>query len=248
MLKYESKLTYDDEIITKSDSILTLECATEDLNIFGMLKLSNEVVKTLEFVRQQDGYYRARLIITEEDINYIVDNTFLITVVDQGLSRKSNKVTLKFDLSTVRLNIKQKVSKELTEVKLQLKELEQKLNAVLTKHRVLGINISDYSYAKKGMIPVAIDDKGNFVLAFPFTNTINKVNGIESVDQEVTVTADVIPYSESANLKEKMEAIINAISQVNSAVQTLTETQTTLINKVANLETEVAALQENPII
>jgi len=256
MLKYNKKLTYDGTVIKEADSILTLQCTfctngtvcQSDCSLFAIFELSNGVSKTLEFVRQGDSF-KGRLVITEEDLDYITDNKLYVKTVNQDLSRNSNKVTLKFDVSTIKLNVKRKLSKEIQELTLKIKSLEKRIETITKNHRLLDIKITDYSYIKKGMIPVAIDDKGNFAAAFPFTNTINQVNGVESVDQKVTIKAADIPYADDeVTVFDKTQLIIGAIVQINNALNAVKDTQKDLLNRVQQLEILIETYLENPII
>ena len=66
MLTYDGKLHYDGTIITKADSIISLEMV-EDVACFGILTLSNEVTKvstvhqTREHLIRQDLSYLKKI-------------------------------------------------------------------------------------------------------------------------------------------------------------------------------------------
>ena len=248
MLTYDGKkLSYDQTVIKTADITLPLQYS-EEANIFGILEMSNQVLKTIEFVKC-DGLYKGRLVIDENDIDFIYENKFSIKTASQTFSGQSNKIKLLFDLSTIKLNVKRKTSREVQELKLQIKALEEKINSIVKNHRLLNINITDYSYVQKGMVPVADDNKGNFVLAYPFSNTINKINGIESADQEILLTGESIPYKEDdVSITEKIQMLIYAISQINSALIVVKDTQKQLLDKVSELEITLQTYLENPVI
>ena len=246
MLTYDGKLHYDGTIITKADSIISLEMV-EDVACFGILTLSNEITKVIQFIRQGDSY-KARLILLEEDIPYINDNILYLNLIDNSLVKKTDKIKLIFDSPTVQLNVKRKISKEIQELTMKIKDLENQISNLTKNHRLMGLKLPDLSYIKKGMIPVAADDKGNFIAAYPFEDSINKINGLDSVSREILITAKDIPFDETRSIADVMIALGLAINQVNLSVETLATLQQDLLAKLTEVELKLDEHLGTPII
>ena len=68
MLKYKDNILTIDSTITSHDTILKL-ISDIDCVIAGLIEFSNKSYKTLNFVKE-NNYYKARLLITQEDRPY----------------------------------------------------------------------------------------------------------------------------------------------------------------------------------
>ena len=245
-LTYDGKLKYNGTIIKKSDQVIKLKMDM-DVDCFGVFTLSNDVIKTIQFVKQGDIYH-GRLIITEDDLPFIKTNKFQIKVIDNCMTQTSNDIVLFFDEPTIQLSISKVYSREVHALTLKIKALETDIKNLTSNHRLMGIKLTDTSYIKKGMVPVASDDKGNFIAAYPFEDSINKINGKDSVSREITLTAQDIPFDDTRSLAEVLTALGLAINQVNLSVNTLSEIQQDLLQKLTEVELKLEEHLGTPII
>jgi hypothetical protein len=245
-LTYDGKLNYNGGIIKKADEVIKLRMDM-DVDCFGVFTLSNDVVKTIQFIKQGDVYH-GRLVITEDDLPFIKTNKFQIKIIDNCMSKTSNDVVLFFDEPTIQLTISKTCSREVHALALKIKALETDIKNLTANHRLIGIKITDTSYIKKGMVPVAADDKGNFIAAYPFEDSINKINGLESVNRELLIGAKDIPFDDTRKISEVMTALGLAINQVNLSVEAIATLQQDLLNKITEVELRLDEHLGTPII
>ena len=128
MLKYKDNTLTITSTITSHDTILKL---TSDIDcvIAGVLELSNKSYKTLNFIKEND-YYKARLLITQEDLPYLNGSTFAIVAIDVNTSKASNKVPIKFDVIKISKTIKVASSTDIKDMQIKLTQLETAIEKI----------------------------------------------------------------------------------------------------------------------
>ena len=126
MLKFKHNLLSAEPFsIDSPDYIFQLTTDTPDCNYFGVITLTNKVVKTLQFIKF-NSIFKARLLLDTEDLNYLRGATLKLISVSAEFSKESNLIALNFDINKIKLTIKQETSKEILELKKQIASLTTK--------------------------------------------------------------------------------------------------------------------------
>lgn len=241
-----NKLSSSEFIIEEPNSILQLDTDVLDCNYFGLITFSNQVIKTIQFVKTNDSF-KARLSLTEEDLPYLTGVSLKLLSVSSSFSKESNQIPIIFDINKIKLSIKQKVSKDLVEFKKELNQLQERLNTLSLGKLVPNVNIANKNYIQPGMILVAIDN-GNFMAAYPFADVITKVNGQQAVDGVVEIDASMIQYNKERTIEEQLEVIGTAIAAQNTALKTISSEVNSIKQKLADLTVKVETHLDNGII
>lgn len=248
MLKYENNLLkLKNKNITSSDSIIKLESDVE-ASILGVLILSDGSKKVIEFVKADD-HYLARLIITEEDIHLLSASKFYIELINAEFQKSSNLVSFKFNIESIKLDIKKRISDEYKELLTRFAKLESKVNDLKTSKVLDGVNIVNKTLIQPGMIPVAIDNKGNFVALYPFANNITEVNGQHAVNGVVVVNASMIEYKlKGISVETALQNQADAIVALKNVLDEIVESQKDISNRLNNLDYKIEQHINNGII
>ena len=247
MLHYKNNiLSIDSFIIDSHDTILTLTTDTPDCNYFGALILSNKVIKTLQFTKVNNTF-KARLIVYQEELNFLNGALFKLISVSSAFSKESNLIELKFNTNKIALTIKQSVSKEILEVHKKLSEISDRVNTLALSKVVPNVSIINKDLIKPGMMLVAVDE-GNFMAAYPFADIVTKVNGQQAVDGVVEIDASMIKYNQDRTLKLQLE-VLNKAFKANLKVLGTLQAEINKIKKdVGDLTVKVETHLDNGII
>ena len=243
------KLSLNQEVISSADSIISL---TSDIHcvIFGVLELSNGVKKIIQFIRENEesNLYRARLVISESDFSLLDSSTFYLELHNGELSQKTNVVQLEFDKEKIKLNLKKQIANEFKEILTNLKKLDERVTALTTGKVLQSIAISNKNNIQQGMIPVAIDDKGNFVAMYPFADLISSINGQHGVDGAIKIDAAMIEYKIEKTIKQALDDHAEAIVSVKQLVDQVIENQNELRDRVDEIDVRLETHINNGII
>ena len=247
MLKYENNLLkLISKNITSSDSIIKLE-SDVDASILGVLILSDGSKKVIEFVKS-DGYL-ARLILTESDLPLLSNSKFYIELINSEFHKTSNLVLFKFDIDSIKLDIKKRISDEYKELLTRIAKLENKVNDLKTSKVLDGVSIVNKALIRPGMIPVAIDNIGNFVALYPFANNITEVNGQHAVNGVVVVDASMIEYKlKGITVETALQNQADAIVALKNVLDQIVESQKDISNRLNNLDYKIEQHINNGII
>lgn len=231
MLTLRNKeLIYSGSQIVSSDTVLNLE-SDYDCKILGVLDLSNGDNKIIEFTKI-DGLYMGRIIVNVDDINYIKDNSFKLILISGKLSEETNSVKLSFDIQKVKTDIKVVSSNEIEELRKKVASLESVIDSI-KKGNVLGqLPITNKKFIKPGMIPVALDEDGNFSAEYPFANHVTKVNGQSAVDGAVKIDSGMIKYSNEKSVELVIKELSDIVIQLNELMQVVINNQKEIRNKL----------------
>jgi hypothetical protein len=189
-------LSYDQQVVVDSSDYLIKLKSEIEASFIGQLTLTNNVIKVLFFVKQGD-YYKGRLIINENEVPYLSGSNLRIKVYNETFKSETLPVKLNFDLKAIQINTKKFKVQEYEDVMTNVYKLEAKLDKLISDGVLKGIKINSGELVKKGMVPVAIDNKGNYIPAYPFANIIKEVNGLEAVDEKLWLTAGDIKLPDS---------------------------------------------------
>lgn len=239
-------LSIDKLFIQSADSIIVLNTDVLNSEYLGILTLTNNTTKTIQFVRFEN-IFKARLCICEEDLEHLQGSTIKLISISSSFTKESNAVKIDFDINKIKLNIKQKSSKELIELRKDLIKMQSQLEALSLGKLVPTVNIANKDYIKPGMILVAIDN-GNFMAAYPFADVIKEVNGQQAIDGVVEIDASMIKYNIERTIAEQLDIIGQGVLKQNEVIKTLSEQVVTLSKRVADIDIELATHLDNGII
>lgn len=248
MLKLKNSVLSTDKnfIISEQDTIIELNSDIDTL-IFGVFTLSNKTKKTIQFIQYNDSK-KARLLLAEEDLPLLNKATFSLHLVSDTGTFITNSIPVLFDTDSLKLNITRKASTDLLEALKALKLLEAKVNSIVTNHRLVGVNITNTDYIQPGMIPVAIDNKGNFIAQYPFANIVTNVNGQVAVDGVVNIDASMIKYNQEIMLDYYIKQLAESIKAVSDYAKTISQTLFSTIESLQDLRLKVETHLDNGLI
>lgn len=248
MIKYKDGVLTLTSTISSHDTILKL---TSDIDciVAGLLELSNKSYKTFDFIKE-NNYYKARLLISQEDLPYLGNATFCIALIDTNTSKVSNKVPINFDVAKITKSIKLASSNDIKEMKIKLSQLESTINKMANNNftfKSTNIPIEGFDYIKPGMIPVAIDNKGNCMFQYPFSNIITEINGQKTVNSAIMLVAKDIPI-EQTNVEHAIKSHTEAIKELNNLIKTVSSELKSTKNKLASIEQALIQHTDSSII
>lgn len=247
MLTFKNNiLTSKQFTIDKADFILELKPDILDCEYFGIITLSNKTTKTIQFIKF-DSIFKARLIIAEEELSLLNDSTFKLLSVSSTFSKESNSIKLVFNIDKIKLFVKQSVSKEVSELKKALLQLESRLEALSLGKLIPSVNISNKDYIKPGMTLVALDN-GNFMAAYPFADIVKKINGQHAVDGVVEIDSSMIKYTVERTIEQQLKSLGEVIKVQNDTIKTLAGEILSLSERVSKISIKLETHLDNGII
>lgn len=233
MFKYDKELEYNGEILESSDTTLSLK-APDDAHYFGILKLREGVTKTLVFVKTQDKF-KARLALDHEEFQLLPDEPeFHIEINASEFKKQSNTVVLKIDRDKMKLDLKRRSNKQYLECMREVKKVNEKLEHALNGNLLSGIKISNKNSIRTGMVPVAVDSKGNFVATRPFADIVREVNGIRAFNESIEITPKDIPFKDKT-LEKQLQDIGQTMVSLHKFTAELSDNLSELNKKLNEL-------------
>lgn len=246
MIEYNnSELIINNLIIESADTLLRLQ-SDIDCILVGVIQLANGITKTVPFTKTT-CYHTARLIISEEEFKYFTSPKMSLVAIEGESYKQSPSVPLPVNLAKIKLDLKIKFSKELQDLTIKLNQVTKTINDLLQKGTINGINILGYEYVKPGMVPIAIDDKGNCMFQYPLANIISELNGLKTADGTLRLEAKDIP-SGKTNVEARLNTLANTVSALGKHVQTLADTVKDLNNKIGDLDYKIASHLDTSIV
>lgn len=240
------KLTVESVNISNADTLLYLTTDI-DCSLIGVLRFVTGEQKVVTFVKANDRY-QARLVITSDDIKHLKTSKFYVIMISGSLNQQTNEVELEFNIELIKQSIKIATSNEILELKKELIKLENKINSVTGNGIIKNIDIKNKNAIKKGMIPVAIDDNGNFVCMYPFEDFAKVINGQQATNGCVTIDSSMIKYDNGKTISEIITAQITTFTEMGKSFELLSEQLQSLNTRLGELGTRVEAHINNGII
>lgn len=246
MLEYKNGIfTTTNLTIESSDTLLRLQ-SDIDCVLVGVIHLQNNITKSIPFTKT-NNYHSARLVISEEDFNILSNPSISLIVIEGNSHKQTPKEKLKVNLAKIKLDLKIKYSKELQEVTIKLNQVSKTLNDLLQKGTINGINILGYEYVKPGMVPIAIDDKGNCMFQYPLANIISELNGLKTADGTLRLEAKDIPTGKT-DVETRLNTISTTVTELGKHIQGLANTVKELSAKVGELDYKIASHLDTSIV
>lgn len=245
MLQYKNnKLQTSEEVIEEDNSIITLNVNTEEVppssKILGQLLFTDGSSLIIDFIEYTEGTYKARLSLTESIKDLLKTSYFKLILID-STTKETNLIQLKFNIEKISFSIKKNRSSDILELKKSLQALEKQINHLASGHIIDTININNKEYIKKGMILQAIDDQGNFVAVYPFTDMAKEVNGQKAINNSINLDASMIKYNQELSIKDMLDRLIDSskealgtINLLNDTLKKIEESYSNLSNKLYN--------------
>ena len=234
--------------IVSADFIIKLHTDI-DCNYIGVLSLSDNSTKVINFVKQ-NNIYKARLVITEEDLPYINNVSMYLVLTDSNFRKNTNTVTVSFNLNKIKKAVRISKSNDLKEVKVKVAQLSKQLETILSQIPTVvatQLSVGKHDYIKPGMVPVAIDDKGRCIFQHPFLDVITEINGQKTINSAILLTAKDIPI-EQTDVESAIKAHTEAIKELNSYMKTVSSELKKNTNKIAELEKVLIQHTDSSII
>ena len=248
MLIYENNKLTIDSPITNADSIIKLT-TTEHCEYIGMLTMSNKANLVLNFIKE-GNFYKARLLITEENIPYLNNCTLHLVLIDGGMHKTTNTVKVEFDIPKVKRSVKVSASQDIKDIKVSIAQLTSRLEDVIKHAPSFMVQSStpiNSEFVKPGMIPVAIDETGRCIFQYPFIDHITEINGQKTVNNAILITAKDIPV-EQTDVESALKAHTSAIKELHNLLKTISSELKSTKNKVADIEKALLQHTDSSII
>lgn len=238
------------DCITSSDFLVKLSTDITDATYLGIVLFKNGTKKVLNFVpHKQSNGVAARLIISSDELKLLDETKFYLEILNGDVSKYSNIINLYFDIDQIKLDIKVNTHNEYKNLVEKIAMLESKIN-LLTKNNVLTqIPLTNKKTIKKGMMPVAIDDNGNFAALYPFSNHVTEINGQTAANGAVLLDATMIKYKKKdTSIEEVLDNNSIAIVEIASLIKTLSTELVALRKSVDALDYKLQQHITNGII
>jgi len=246
MITY-SKNKLSGNILIDSPELAIDLVADKDCIYQAVLELQDgSVVPTI--FSKIDNRYKAKLLITSDILQGLNKAHFYIVAINDGLSEKSNRLNVVCDISKIKESLKVVTTNEIADLQKQIAQLKKSVENLTASKIISGVKINNKDYIKPGMILIAIDDKGNFVAGYPFTDHVQKVNGQVPVDGLVNIDSSMINYKGQRTIEEAFDAHANAMVALNESLATIAETQKQIATRIASLEIEFETYKNNGIV
>ena len=149
---------------------------------------------------KENNIYKARLVITEEDLMYLNNATFHLVLIDSNTSKTTEKVPIAFETNKIRKSVAISKSNEIKDIKIELAKLSRKVDEILSKAPIVVSDIEikeNPDVIKPGMVPITIDSKGKCIFQYPFLDVITEINGQKTVNSAIILTAKDIPIEQT---------------------------------------------------
>lgn len=238
------KLTYKNnllkqtnEYIISSDSLLELSSDLSNVAYIGIILFKDGTKKVINFVEDKTNETLiSRLVISEDELKLLSDAKFYLEIINGDLIKQTNIINLYFDIELIKQNIKIKINDEYKKLLEKISALENKLELISKKNILTKIELTNKNSIQKGMIPVAIDNSGNFAALYPFSNHVTEINGQTAANGAVTLDATMIKY------KKKNMSIEDVLDNNSYAIVEIATLLKTLSNELVTLRKSVDAL------
>lgn len=228
--------------IASQDNLLTIFSDHEqDSTIYGRVTLipSNIEIVT-QFTKRSETIYATRLRIDVDILKDIEAATINIEIVSSTFSKKYPNQNLPVDKEKIKASVVTTKYKEIRELKLQIRSLEESLRALTEGRALTKISLKNTDSIAPGMVPVAIDKKGNFLAAYPFNDMIKDINNVTPISGSVTLTADNIPMESGVSIQEAWYSYIQTTTKILEYISSIETQISKIIKKQENLETSLS--------
>ena len=227
--------------IASTDNLLTIHTEQEqDSTIFGrvtLMPIKTEIV--VQFTKRNPTLFVARLRIDADLLQQVESATITIEVVSNIFSKKSTYQNLPVDRDKIKNFIVTAKNREVQELKLQIRSLEETLRSLTEGRALTKISLKNTDSIAPGMIPVSIDNKGNFVAAYPFNDMIKDINGVTPIGSSLKLVASDIPMDSGISIQQAWYEYINTITEVLNYLSAIEDQLSKVNEKIKTIETNL---------
>jgi hypothetical protein len=228
--------------IASTDNLLTINVEQyQDSTIFGRVTLLPSKIEIVtQFTKRSSSIYATRLRIDAEILQEVKAASLTIEVVSSKFSQTYAQQNLPVDIDKIKSCIISAKHKEVQELKLQIRGLEETLKALTEGRALTKLNLKNTDSIAPGMVPVAIDSKGTFIGAYPFNDMIKDINGVTPISGSLRLLASNIPLSSELSIQEGWDSYIETTAKILDFIRAI-ESQLSKINiRIQELETKLA--------
>ncbi len=202
--------------IESSDNLVTIYTDDPvDATIYGrVILLPSKTEIVIQFTKHSDKVLASRIRIDPDLLSTIRAAKLYIEVVSSSFNYTYPEYVLPVDLNKIKqTNIATKY-KEVKELKAQIRTLEETLKALTEGRALTKIHLQNTDLISPGMIPVAIDNKGNFVGAYPFNDMIKDINGVKPAGGSLILNAEHIRLNSNITLEEAWQTYLTTTGKI----------------------------------
>jgi hypothetical protein len=247
MIEYKNKvLKTNAEEVTSADYILHLDSDT-DAKILGKLIYPDGSTRIIEFVDNENDKI-SRVVTSEKEFKQLSNVKLQLILISGSMNESSNIEQLKFNKELVKTDIRKHFFTEYEEIKKELIALQEEIKTLSEGKIISKLNLINKNAIRKGMIPVAIDDNGNFAALYPFANNITKINGQCAANGVVVIDSSMIQYKTGKSIETALDDNADAARALANAVRELSNVITTLNSRVDELDIRLTQHINNGIV
>lgn len=239
------KLSYEVNKLTNNDNIIKLT-SDIDCEFIGVLNLSDGTCKSFDFIKEKN-YYKGRLRLFAEEIPYLSNTTFYVTMVSNTVEH-TNLIPVEVDVKKLSLSIKQDTSREIIVLREKISSLENLVKDILNDKTIYSTSFPTVTTnIEPGMIPTAINNEGLCMFKYPFQDVVTEINGQKTVNSAIILTAKDIPI-EQTDLESAIKAHTEALKEFNNSLQVISSELKSTKKKVADIEKALLQHTESSIV
>lgn len=229
--------------LTNADTIIKIKTDIDAI-FYAKLIFKGGITRAFAFTKEQD-YYKSRLVLTKEDS--LIDMHLCITTASETTTRESNTIPVLCNQDKIKHTLKIYASRDITDIKITLAQLQKIVSSIAKGKLIENISIKEDTPIEPGMVPMTINNSGDCVFQFPFTNVITEINGQKSVNGAILLTAKDISI-EQTDVESAIKAHTEAIKQLNNLLRTISSELKSTKNKVADIEKSLLQHTDSSII
>lgn len=238
-------LSYTVNKLTSNDNIIKLT-SDVDCEFIGILNLSDGTCKSFDFIKEKN-YYKGRLRLFAEDIPYLSNTTFYVTMVSNTV-KHTNLIPVEVDVRKLSLSIKQANSREITTLREKISSLENLVKDMLNNKTIYSMPLPiAETTIEPGMVPIAINSNGLCMFKYPFQDVITEINGQTTADSAILLVAKDIPIGQTT-VEDAIKAHTEALKKLNDSLTVISSELKSTKTKVASLEEALLQHTESSII
>jgi hypothetical protein len=227
--------------IASTDNLLTIYTEqAQDSTIFGRVTLLPSKIEVVtQFTKRSSTIYVARLRIDADLLQHVEAATINMELVSSTFSKKFPKQELPVDKEKIKQATLAAKHKEVQELKLQLRALEETVRALTEGRALTKISLKNTDSIAPGMVPVAIDNKGNFIAAYPFNDMIKDINNVTPIGGSLRLMAEDIPMESGISIQEAWQSYIQTSTKILGYISAIEDQLSVINQKIKELDTNL---------
>jgi hypothetical protein len=224
---------FEEEVIT-----LKLKIDLPFVKVLGVLEFNDGIFKIEEF-KQEGGFFVLKYEITKERLPFCEKIKLFLSLSNDGLEQKSNKVLLEVNQEVVAIKIKKINSDEIKALAIKLAKVENILSNIQFKgvlNEFVKLKPED---VKPGMTLVATGN--GFTAAYPFADFVKTINDVSAEKEHITLTLKDLPYQPLGLDGEKVvQLLLETVKAQAELLQNVLANQEVLAQEIKNLKLTLA--------